>query len=432
MVSIKITPQLAMFFSLPFEKNTLKLTLEVLNANSEFRFPVKPHLSITLRKISFKNELLTIGIILGEEAEERVYLKATKDYLLVGCSVDTNDTYLSRYAYFSLHQMMSIYDHCNFDKYYWPDFFTVKNRTSKYLTIINDRQGMDISLKAKYASFYRPHEKFEPIKLEPTVKRADQVSKENQSIDIDNMEVVGFCLGDAYSRPFYSNRYPFLIPYTGILAFSKNSIKAFMSFITGDVSPPMADFTQTQYELFKLGKKMYSAAQVVKPDYGVSDAQLQAIKLKNQNRCKQLFKLWNEALPYLVSQRYTHHSIIYGLRTFRNKPRKMDMIPCSFSYEAPQIIFLWKDRGEYYELAYRFRVGKKTMKPSENYTSFFITEEDEPMRFYLLQSFSDYQLTDFFAKRKFKVLIMKAHYKDFETYLNWLRSSFDVIYDLKS
>ncbi|TDQ11011.1 hypothetical protein ATK78_0125 [Pedobacter metabolipauper] len=67
----------------------------------------------------------------------------------------------------------------------------------------------------------------------------------------------------------------------------------------------------------------------------------------------------------------------------------MDMKPCVFSYDVPKICFSWKDRGEYFELAYRFKVGNKIMKPSLDNTIFFINDEADPMTFYLFASFSD-------------------------------------------
>ena len=103
----------------------------------------------------------------------------------------------------------------------------------------------------------------------------------------------------------------------------------------------------------------------------------------------------------------------------------MDMKPCTFSYEIPKICFLWKDKGEYYELDYRFRIGKQLFKPSENNTAFFINEELNPMKFYLFESFSDCQLTLFYAERRFKIMILKVHYGYFEEYLESLRSNYE-------
>ncbi|WP_457287666.1 hypothetical protein [Pedobacter sp. UYP24] len=351
-----------------------------------------------------------------------------KEKLLVCCSVDTDETNLSRYSYYALYRFMSIYDYCNFDKYYWPDFFNEKNGTSKYVTVLNDRQGMDISLKPKYIYFFKPNEKLELIKIETVFRRPKLLFMDKNFVDIQNSNGIGFCLADTLLGSFHSNHYPFLIPYCGTLTLTKKAIKTFTAFVTTDDILGLSDFSPIQIDLYNICVKMGLIAAVLKPKYDCAEEQIAVIEERNLERCRLLFTLWQDAIPYLVLQPLTHHYFTYGMRNIRNKPRKMDMNPCSFSYEIPKICFLWKDRKEYFELTYRFKVGKKIMTPSENNTSFFINDETDPIRFYLFQSFSEYQITSFFAERKFKIFILKAHFKFFETYWNWLRSNFDVEY----
>lgn len=95
------------YYALPFNKGTVTLTLDTLNKHSEFRFPKHPYLPIRKKTISFQNEILILGIRLGEEKEEKVYIQVLQTELRISCTVDTDQTYLSRYAYFALYNFMS-------------------------------------------------------------------------------------------------------------------------------------------------------------------------------------------------------------------------------------------------------------------------------------------------------------------------------------
>jgi len=109
----QLLPQGIDFFHLPLEKGTVILSQETLNNHSAFRRTKRPFLNIKQRKVSFHQEILTIGITLGEEKEEMVYLQVKPTELLVGCSVDTSEHYLSRYAYYVLQDLMNHSGECD-------------------------------------------------------------------------------------------------------------------------------------------------------------------------------------------------------------------------------------------------------------------------------------------------------------------------------
>ena len=424
MANAKIPRLNSQLFRLPFLTGTFKLPYETLNSHSAFR--VTKGLSISIRKISFQNEWLTIGIKLDEEKEEKVYLKSTLKELLIGCSVDTDESYLSRYAYFALHKLMYINDYCNFERYYWPDFFTSSKGGSRYLIIINDRNGLDITFKPNYSFFLKPGQELKMPSIASKFNRPLMIFMDKKFVIDQQKNGIGFCLADTYLKSWHSNHLPFLIPYNGILTQKQNAIKTFTSFVTSETNGDITEFSPMQIELYKICIRMRLITSIHKPDYGCTQDQITVIEEDNFKRFEELFTLWQDALPYLVHQPLTHHYFTYGLRNIRNKPRKMDMKPCSFGYEVPKICFLWKDKGEYYELDYRFKVGEKLLKPAESNTVFFINDELNPMKFYLFESISDCQLTLFFAERQFKMQILKAHYSYFQDYLEKLRTHFEV------
>ena len=123
------------------------------------------------------------------------------------------------------------------------------------------------------------------------------------------------------------------------------------------------------------------------------------------------------------------------------------MHPCTFSNEVPKICFLLQDKGDYYELQFRFKIWNKILIPNLSNPVFFIRAINDPAKFYLLSThtdyillisstssnsgylfsrtvtmgITDYHITHFFDKFKFRLSVLKNHYegyfKDFVTHL---------------
>jgi hypothetical protein len=411
--AIKSPPAGLQFFKLPFEKGTLRLTRLTLDKHSDFRRTERPYQSIDVRKISYHNEILIIGIELENENEERVYLQATTTELLVSCSVDTHEAYLSRHAYLALNRLIHFDDHYDFDKYYWPGFFDTKTGKSKYLTVINDRQGLDVFLKPKYSSFYKPEQKL----IYPLNDKRDKVrvnlKQAKESIAGENGETIGYCLADTLLRSWHSNHLPFLIPYSGLLTNKKEAVKTYLNFIRDQDNLPILDYTPVQQKLNQLCFKMMELALIKSPEYQSTEKEREDIKRDNIRRRDKVFLLWQQAIPLLECQLFANHYHTLGMKNVIGKPRKKDMPVCSFSMEVPTICFLWLDQGDYYELRLRFKVGKKVFIPERRNVTFFISAKNDPKMFYLLETLTDYTVLTYFEERKLNISVLKSHYQQY-------------------
>lgn len=419
-------PSNNLFFRLPLEPGTVKLTLKTLNIHSEFRRPAKPYLRINIRKIYFRNEVLTIGIKLQDEIEERVFIRVKQTELLISCTVDTDGTYLSRYAYFALIELMFVNDFYNFEKFYWPGFFDPKTGKSKYLDVINDRQGMDISLKSKYSKFYKPgHKLVFPGKDDEIIERAC-LQREEVNIDLENASTIGYCLADTNLHSLHSNHFPFLVPYLALLNNSKDAVKTFQTFLINHETEMLPNFTPLQEQLNKICFNMLEIASVKSYRYRSSAEEIEAIKAENSQRAIHLFKLWGQAIALLNSQLYTHYHFTHGMSNVSGKPRKKNMEPCKFSMKTPKICFLRVDKGDYYEMQLQFNINNRRLIPYEYNTAFFLRSKTEPMTFYLLQNVSDYHIVSFFARHGFKLSVLKSHYKnDLKNFVDQLAASYE-------
>jgi hypothetical protein len=138
-----------------------------------------------------------------------VYLQVKPTELLVGCSVDTSESYLSRYAYYTLQDLMNHSGECDFKEFYWPEFFHPKTGKSKYLNIINDRWGMNVGLKAQYSYFYKPESKlYYPFKDTMCPARSKRFPITQTNISASNC-VIGYCFANTTFASYCSNHYPF-------------------------------------------------------------------------------------------------------------------------------------------------------------------------------------------------------------------------------
>lgn len=416
------------YYTLPLEEGTVKLTLDILNKHSEFRFPERPYLMIRKRNISFQNEVLTLGIQLGEEKEERVYIRVLQNELRISCSVDTDHTYLSRYAYFALYNFMYHHGHYDFNKYYWPDFFDPKTGKSKYLTVINDRAGMDIKRKPKYAFFYKPGQKLLYYFKNKQVTATPVTVIQQDHINHLNYYAIGYCLADTCLSANHSNHFPFLVPYTGNWKENKIGIKGFHLFLTSPDQIAAFDYTPAQQEINTICRKMFSLAPIKTLANITAEKEIRAIKRGNISTMKQVYALWQKAVPLLQGQPFTHWLYTYGMRNVKGKPRRMDMQPAVFSTVRPELCFLLVNKGDYYELELRCKAEGKMYVPSGFSPTFFIHSEAKPNLFYLLDSITDYHVICFFTKYNFKLSVLKCHYQEhFKSFVDRLAT----VYELK-
>ncbi|KEO75193.1 hypothetical protein [Anditalea andensis] len=410
------------YYRLPLEIGTFCLLEETLNAHSKYRKPLS-HYRIETKKLHFRNEILTLSVKLQDEPKMLVYLKVTEKELLVSCNFDTDQNYLSRYAYFTLLDRMRYDRKVCFEEYYWPDFFDSNTGRSKYLKIINDRRGLDIELKPKYPTFYKPGDPLLHLKNDGKVP----IAKTNNKIFIEDLPhtdyAVGFCLADTNLESFHSNHYPFLVPFHGILSKDRKNIKSFTSFHNDESDMDNLTLSQKQNELSKICFKMRELAPI-------KNTSLCRFKFKEDviDKGKQLFKLWHEAYELILSQKHTYFFHTWGMVNVKGKPSRSWMKPCEFKNEVPQLAIRKIDKGEYYQIELLFRINGKLQAPEYPNLAFFIRPKDNWLKIYLLGDFNDYLLISFFAKTYFKLAVLKCHYRgEFKNFMESLSAQCEII-----
>lgn len=397
------------FYRLPFEKGTFELTEKTLNLHSKFRKPDQ-YYRIKIRNINFLNEILILAVTIKDEPEQLIFLKVTQYELLVSCSVDTDATYLSRFAYFGLLSLMDYSSSVQLDEYYWPDFFDSNSGKSQFLKIYNDRRGLDIELKTKYSHFYKPGDK-----LIDWYTEAEMPDRETpSSIELEDHPkkdmALGYFLADTNLSSIHSNHYSFLMPFVGIPTKDKRKVKSFSSFVFSESDLKTVDCaaSSSQQKLIDISFKMLELAPVG-PSYWRRPFCPDGEEKKNGN---QLLELWHQAKNFLLSQRYIYYYCTHGLNYLKGKPMRNWIRGYQIQKEQPQLIIKMIDKGKYYQLELKFRVNRKTYSAENQIIPFFINASTDKERLYLLNNFREFQLMLFFYHYGYRFAVLKAHYKD--------------------
>jgi len=405
---------LSRFYQLPLEKGSRVLRLAVLDRIASrlyntFDVGKKPE-PLSIQSLSFDQGLLTAHVKLGGE-EASVYIAVEYDCLLVSCSVDTDESYLGRYAYLTLRAMMRS-GYCDFQEYYWPECFVLGNRRSGYVDVVKKPGGFTIALKKKFSGLFRPGDDLPDVTERTVVPRERLLDK--QAMARLAPVSIGYCFANTDLQNFHSNHYPFLIPYVFAATAYLKTVKSFKRFVFNLHDVDGVSLSLQQEELNSICFAMKEIAAIRFNANGhLPEKVAETNKLNDANQLA-LLKLWNKALPLLMQQRFTHYFYTYGLRNVTGKPVMRDMKRIEFAMEVPVLSFVLKDEGDYYELELKIKVKGKLLHLSTDQPGLFLVcDRVKPYLWYLLEAEMDYKLILFFSRVNFRVQVLKGYYREF-------------------
>jgi hypothetical protein len=426
-LNVAIVPEIS-FFRLPLKTGTFDLDLETLDRYCNFRIPKKPYLNIQIRKIDYINEVWIFGVKLNKEEEEKVYIKVTATALLVSCSVDTDESYLSRYVYCLLYRLLFPNDEYNFEDYYWPDLVDERLQ-KKFLMVLKSRDNVSVLLKVRYHGLYKLGKHLPRFEMDQPMLGINNVAIWEKACT-DHKEVIGYSLSHTNLDKWRStNHYPFLAIYKGVATKDRAHIKGFKKFILNEYDLNDYELCPIQEKLNSICFAMRANALVKVPSYKASEEEKAEIERSNNENYTTLFTLWQQAFPLLPSKLHTHYHFTYGMRNVKGKPVKSRMNPCTFNHEPAQLCFLWKEKPDYYKLELRFLVaGCLHEVPHHFDTAYFIASTKNPLDFHLLNTLMDTKVLSFFSETNFRILVLKAHYHtSFKEFVEQLRTEYKFI-----
>lgn len=386
------------------------LERKTLDSLSEFRSPKRSYLSVSVKNLGFVNEILIASISIEKEDIEMVYLKVTQDHLLISCSVDTDEFYLSRYAYFFLNKYLWFYHEKSFEDYYYPDFFDAYKGTSKYLKIVSNSKGLSIKLKESFRNLFKPGVSLPIIPLKNEARINIFLEPQLSDSSENDTPVIAYCILDPlnlHEKYNEEKELPLLIPFTATLNNDKINFKSLLTYLNSKTISDDPELNSAQLNLNDICEEMWENSYYFKMKNHKDDNHSRTFS----ERKKLQFDLWKSALPQLVNERFMCYQWIYGLRYIKGKPTKKDIRFCQVASDIPQLKFFLIDKGEYYFLDLKFMVNGRLFNfPPIFNMFFFAAAEKEPMKFYLLGSLADAEIVSYFSKISFRLPVLKKHY----------------------
>lgn len=405
------------FFKLPFKTGTRALERETLDSLSEFRRPKRYHFSLVTKNLSFINEILTASIKIEKEDPEKVYLKVTETQLLISCSMDTDEAYLSRYSYFFLDNYLSFYNEKSFEDYYYPDLFDPVSGTSKYLKIINNGKRVSVEFKHAFRSLFRPGHQLPQVPISNKIRQNIIIEPETIDKSENKNHIIGYCLlapTNWHERGQVEKELPLLIPFAATLNNDQRNFRSMLTYIRSTTNTEDLLISDNQMVMNDVCEDMWENSLFFQKR---SHRDLDSRRSFEDRKVLQ-FDLWKNILPLIIGQKFICHQWTYGLKYLTQRPVKKDIRSCQISSEIPQLKFILTDKGEYYFLDLKFMVNGKLLK-FQRFSPFYfaISEEgskrffqDGPKLLYLLGSLSDAEMTGFFSKANFRIVVLKKHY----------------------
>ncbi len=403
------------------------LERETLDSLSEFKRPKRYHFPVVIKNISFINEILTASIKIENEDTEKVYLRVTETQLLISCSMDTDETYLSRYAYFFLDNFVSFYQEKSFEDYYYPDLFDPISGISKYLTIINNSKRVSVELKHAFRNLFKPGNELPEVPINNKIRQNIAI----ESLPVDKSEkknpIVGYCMLNPtnwHQRDQVEKELVLLIPFVATLNNDQRSFRSMLTYIRSTTVTEDILLTDNQMDMNDICEKMWKNSLFFqKKTHRERDS-----RRSFEERKELQFNLWNKILPLIIGQQFICYQWTYGLRYLTNKPVKKEIHPCSISAEIPQLKFTLTDKGEYYFLDLKFMVYGKVLKFDRFSPFYFAVSEDGQKRFYLLGSLADAEIVGYFSKMNFRIVVLKKHYGGyFKSFVDKIKQSYGLI-----
>jgi hypothetical protein len=231
--------------------------------------------------------------------------------------------------------------------------------------------------------------------------------------------VIGFCLAYSY-RGFCTSHQPVLIPFVGILNKTGEEVMRFERFVRSEDNITQSELSDAQRTLNRISKEQN--ALVDRLSKLNTEQQIAALPEMR----KELFALWQEALPLLFKEQF-----VYGYNTHKHgpvthRPRKTGMQRCSFSLLTPVLSFVLKTYAGHYTLTPRVAVNGRELRLQHN-PDFFMYDEEQK-QYHILGSLQDNDVLAWMSKSENKLTIVTDHFNDsYESFISQLIRCYHVV-----
>lgn len=220
-----------------------------------------------------------------------------------------------------------------------------------------------------------------------------------------------------FSRSHWQKTPLFLLPCLGIKNKAGTNLNFFERFLSGTEKSYLSFLTEGQKTLNGLCYKMWKQAEN-------TNGNLLENEDCDRKKLKELFSLWEEAVPLLYRQEYVYHHPFYWARYLKGKPSKSHMRRIVIKKERPKLVFHLAEKEDFYQLYLKADIGGKTVSQFNSDCQFFIEYKD---CYYLIASLRDAGILEWMRSMEHRITIFKEHFEEFEdVYLQLLQDHYPI------
>lgn len=402
------------FYPIHLDNTEYILTNEVLLENvSEKTIRAKEWYYPDLHFLRFKGKRLELQCS-HDKTSYKLSFIIEKDCLLVACSCRREVEKLCLHAYRVLSKLMPYFSKRTsyFQDYAPKGLAKTAFANKKYFDFKNTNAGLEIQAKAPIGFVYSVTNCKRNICLRDVLslfskEMAPGHSKNDRSL----------CYMILVPRKPYIM--PFVLPFLGEYNKPHTSIKAFGKFLSGLDKENEFIHTAEQKLINELCLELYKEVEHI-PELFKEDQETGDQKPQSSTK---ILSHWCRIFHLLQGQHvYTH--AFWQHKYLKRGPQKSYTDKVIIRLDVPELQFHLTEYGRYYQIRMEILINGKPVKEIESACSFLLKHGDT---LYLLRSFEDAAIVDWFYLIDNKLTIFKEQFKDFEdAYLKTLKINYPV------
>jgi hypothetical protein len=365
-----------------------------LDENIELRnfYTGQPLHYVKTRVIGYNAYQLIVGVQSQGQKERKVTFYVTPDTLQVSCNCKSAEGTLCAHGYHALHELC------------W--------KSKQFFTIFEPGKLVSIALENKnvfHINYSNPDEFIVPdkslghlydFKKIETTGLEQLTASPAAAAPVRDTELVWLLI---YARFRWQNYLPALVPVIGTLDKAGENIKSFGKGFA-NINENLLN-TSGRQQLNNLSKVMYAA---IPEKYTFEPEDL----LTGKTHIADNFNHWEQALPTLAEQGFFYkYRLAHPKYFIKSAPRRKYLQQITISTERPQLQFVLKDKGDYFQLSLQYLVRGVPIKSPLEDALFFVCTGTQ---YHLLASLRDAAIVQWMSSFNDLISVLKRSFPAFE------------------
>jgi hypothetical protein len=401
------------FYPIHLDNEEYILTNEILLENvSEKTLKARDWYSPELHFLRFKGKRLELQCSYDKSSYKLSFI-IEKNSLSVACGCCQQVEKICLHAYKVLSRLMHYSSKTSYFQDYAPKGLAkTAFANKKYFDFKNTNDGLEIRAKKQIGFVHFITNAKTGIGLQDVLKFP---SKELSVSNTNHEQSLGYII----LVPRKSYIIPFVLPFLSRYNKAHTDIKGFGKFLSGLEKEHEYLHTAEQKLLNEFSLELYKEVERI-PNLFERDEETWEQKPQTSSK---ILEHWFRIFPLLQGQHVFTHTF-WQHRYLKRGPQKSYTEKVNISLDVPELQFHLSEYARFFQLRIEILVKGTPVKDIESICSFLLKHEDT---IYLLRSFKDAGIVEWFFSIDNKLTVFKEQFKDFENnYLRRLKENYAV------